>query len=46
LGSLIPLSLVEVSIYGAIWKQDCKLLEEKYVVDTIQVNFIGKDTDI
>jgi hypothetical protein len=43
---MVPLFLIEVSIYGAIWKQDCKLLEEKYVVDTIKVNFIGKNMEI
>jgi len=37
---LVPLSLIEGSICGTIWKRDYKLLEEKYVIDTIKVNFI------
>jgi len=39
---LVPLSLIEGSIFGTIWKQDCKLLQEKYVDDKIQINFIEK----
>jgi len=29
-------------MFGTIWKQDCKLLEEKYVDDKIKINFIEK----